>query len=143
MKKDRVPFSYRMAQMMQGRYGVDAMSRFLLVLAVVIMVVSLFFRRIPTIYVLLYFVSMAAMVYMYIRTFSRNIEKRYQQNQKYLAMQNKVTGFFRIKKKHMVDRKTHHIYACPNCKQKVRVPKGRGKIEITCPKCGNRFEKRS
>ena len=74
---------------------------------------------------------------------SRQIAKRAAENQKYLAFEWKVRSKVQKKKKEMQQRKTHRIYACPSCKQKIRVPKGRGKIAIRCQKCGTEFVKKS
>ena len=75
--------------------------------------------------------------------FSRNISKRYAENQKYLAIENKVRHFFGQKKYIQQQRKEFHIYSCPQCKQKIRIPRGKGKVSIRCPKCGNEFIKKS
>lgn len=125
----------KLTRFMMGRYGVDALSKFMVFVALGCMIVSLFLRSgiwsstLNTAALLILLIS-------YFRMFSKNIQKRYEENVKYWNMRNKVVGLFKVDK-------THHIYKCPSCKQKIRVPKGKGKIEITCPKCHSRFVKRS
>lgn len=123
---------------MQGRYGVDQLSRCMLGAGLVCWVLSLITKRGIFSLLLLVFV-----IVIYFRMFSRNIPKRYAENQKFLGYYNKVAGKFRMEKDLMQQRKTHHIYKCPSCKQKIRIPKGKGKISITCPKCRTEFIKRS
>lgn len=123
---------------MQGRYGVDQFGRFLSGLTMVLLVISLFSHR-----QIWYLLALAALIYSYFRMFSRNIAKRYAENQKYLAYTAKLRQFFFKKKSELQQRKTHHIYKCPQCRQKIRVPKGRGRIEIRCPKCSAKFIKNS
>lgn len=123
---------------MQGRYGVDAFSKFLSVLAFFLMVLSLFIPRIP-----FYILGIAVIIYSYFRMFSKNISKRYQENQLYVKYKNRVTESIRKKKRELTQRKTHHIYRCPQCRQKIRVPRGRGRIAIRCPQCNIEFIKKS
>lgn len=127
---------------MQGRYGVDSFSKFLLGVALIVVLISSLFgqKQIGTI---LYILGIAVFVYSYFRIFSKNISKRYAENQQFMAKTAKVRGFFAQQKDLMQQRKTHHIYSCPGCKQKIRIPRGKGKIEIRCPKCGTTFVKKS
>ena len=116
---------------MQGRYGVDDFSRFImgvaLTLIILTMVVTMFNRNVGSI---LDFLGIAAIVYAYFRIFSRNIQQRYAENQKYLQVTSKCRLRFNKEKNLMKQRKTHHIYSCPGCGQKIRIPRGKGKIEI-------------
>lgn len=128
---------------MQGRYGVDQFSKFTMGVALVAIVVSIFVKRGSLLGAVLDIVGLLAIVYTYFRIFSRNIQKRYAENQKYLGMTGKLRLRMNKEKNLMEQRKTHHIYTCPGCSQKIRVPKGKGKIEIDCPKCHNKFVKRS
>ncbi len=121
----------RLARFMMGRYGIDALSKFTLGIAIACMVLNLFFRN-----GILNGIAFLLLVVCYFRMFSRDIGKRYQENVKYWSLRNKVLRFFKLNK-------THHIYRCPQCKQKIRIPKGKGKVEITCPKCRTCFIKRS
>lgn len=123
---------------MQGRYGSDKFGQFLLILAIVFMLLSMFGGRNvwDTLAVLL-------LIYAYFRMFSKNIPKRYAENQKYLQMTAKARTAFSKKKRELNQLKTHHIYKCPNCGQKIRVPRGKGKIAIRCPKCSTEFVKKS
>ena len=129
---------------MQGRYGVDDFSRFImgvaLTLIILTMVVTMFNRNVGSI---LDFLGIAAIVYAYFRIFSRNIQQRYAENQKYLNYRYQMAVKWDRFKKHLAQRKIYRFYKCPQCKQKVRVPKGRGKICITCPKCRTEFVKKS
>lgn len=131
-------FKLKVAQWMYGRYGTDAYSRFLLGGALVSMIVSLF-----TGWNLFYVLAVALLAYTYYRMFSRNISKRYAENQAFSAYLSRAAGFFKNEKQLMIQRKTHHIYRCPSCRQKIRVPRGKGKIAIRCPKCSQEFIKRS
>ncbi len=128
----------RLQRFMMGRYGVDDLEKFLLGLLLGLMVLNLFVQS-----GILSAVTFGLLVCSYFRMFSRNIQARYQENVKYLEIKRKVTGFFKLKKKHAGDLRTHHIYKCPSCGQKIRVPRGRGRIVITCPKCRQEFEKKS
>ena len=134
----------KLNKFMQGRYGVDELSRFTmgaaLVLIILTMFITMFNRNLGSIFD---FLGIAAIVYAYFRIFSRNIQQRYAENQKYLQMTSKLRLRFNKEKNLMQQRKTHHIYSCPGCGQKVRIPRGKGKIEIECPKCHTKFVKRS
>lgn len=132
----------KIRQFMQGRYGIDQYGRFLLGAALVAIVLSMFFAR-SIVGLFLDYTGLVLLVYSYVRVFSRNISKRYGENQKYLEKTQKIRNWFLREKNLMGQRKEYHIYSCPGCKQKIRIPRGKGKIEISCPKCGTKFVKRS
>lgn len=123
---------------MIGRYGVDSLSKFMLGTAVVLLVFAMGFRNnfLNTLACLLVLLC-------YFRMFSRNYQKRAEENQKFLELKGKAATFLKREKEYFEQRKKHHIYKCPSCKQKIRVPKGKGKICITCPKCHTEFIKKS
>jgi len=127
----------KLTQFMQGRYGNDRLNQFVMIAAIVSIVISFFGGS------LFYLIALALMIYTYFRMLSRNIYKRSAENQWYLKQEMKIKGLLKKNKAAVVQRKTHHIYKCPNCKQKIRVPRGRGKIEIRCQKCGTAFIKKS
>ena len=129
---------------MQGRYGVDELSRFTMGVALALIILTMFVNIVNrSVGSVLDFLGIAAIVYAYFRIFSRNIQQRYAENQKYLQMTSKLRLRFNKEKNLMKQRKSHHIYACPGCGQKIRIPRGKGKIEIECPKCHTKFVKRS
>ena len=115
----------------------DRLNQFLMICAMVFLVLSMIFRG------FFYLGAVALMVYAYFRMFSRNVNKRSLENQKYLKQEMKVRGFFGKMKRDMAQRKEYHIYKCPGCGQKLRVPRGKGRIAISCRKCGNEFIKKS
>ena len=123
---------------MQGRYGADQMGQMLSAVSMVFLIISLFSRNQAW-----FLLAVIGIVYNYFRMFSKNTYKRAAENQKYLQMTRGIRTFFYRQRNMITQRKTHHIYKCPSCKQKIRVPKGKGKIEIRCPKCNTRFIKRS
>lgn len=126
---------------MQGRYGVygpDLLNRFLMGMAMALMILSLFVRR-----DVVYWTAFALLAYAYFRMFSKNYSKRYAENQAFVKHTAKLRGYIGIQKNMMRQRKTHHIYKCPGCGQKIRIPRGKGKIAVRCPKCGAEFIKKS
>lgn len=127
----------KMMRFMQGRYGNDRLGQVMLVLALVCVVLSLF--RIP-------FISTAGLVILilsYYRMFSRQISKRAAENQRYLRLERKLRAKLQGRKQALSQRRTHCIYRCPSCRQKIRVPRNRGRIAITCRKCGTEFIKKT
>ena len=131
----------------------DQLNRFLSTVALIVLVVSIFVRR-PIVEI----VALALLFWCYFRMFSRNTAKRAAENQKYLNFRYRAVCFFKKGKKggttnfaqkkaqmkaRHEQKKIYRFYSCPNCAQKVRVPKGKGKICITCPKCKTEFVKRS
>ena len=128
---------------MQGRYGVDQFAKFTMGVALVSIVLAIFVNTESSAGSLLDMLGLVAIVYTYFRIFSRNISKRAQENQKYLSATAKLRQRLNKEKNMMKQRKDYHIYTCPSCGQKVRIPRGKGKIEISCPKCHSKFVKRS
>ena len=128
---------------MQGRNGVDQFARFTMGVALAAIVLTLFTVTRSGIGAFLDLFGMAAIVYTYFRIFSKNISKRYQENQKYLQMTDKLRARFQTEKRMMSQRKDYHIYSCTGCGQKIRIPRGGfKKVEIECPKCHTKFIKR-
>lgn len=123
---------------MQGRYGTDDFYKFLFLVALICIVLNWFIKSSA-----LSFVTTLILVYAMYRVLSRNHSARYTENQKYLNATAKFRYWFDQQKKLMEERKYHHIYTCPKCRQKIRIPKGKGKIMVRCPKCHYEFQKRS
>jgi len=128
----------KMMQFMQGRYGADQMGQMLSAVSMVFLIISLFSRNQAW-----FLLAVIGIVYNYFRMFSKNISKRYAENQKYLKMTAGIRRKLASWKSQLAQRKIYHIYRCPGCKQKIRVPKGKGKIAIRCPKCQTEFIKKS
>ena len=114
------------ARFMYGRYGPDQLNNALLILGVALAVVGMLFS-LPVLTVLSYL----PLGYCLYRMFSRNVNRRRLENQKYMQQLNRLR-----------DRNSRY-YSSPRCHQTVRVPRGRGKINIHCPKCGNQFVKKT
>lgn len=123
-------FSSRIRRFMEGRYGTDKLNIFLLRTAFVLMLVDLF-MPLGTLKLIFWILPMALMTVSILRSLSRNIYRRYEENRKYLQLMD------------MVKDRHHRYYNCPKCRQRVRVPRGKGKISITCPKCRERFVKKT
>ncbi|MDY3617715.1 hypothetical protein [Agathobaculum sp.] len=125
-------------RMMYGRYGGDQLNNALLVLAMVLMLL-----RALTGWAFLGMMALALLILCYFRMFSRNIQARYSENQWFMQRWMPVKQAIKGVKTRFSDRKTHCYYKCPQCKKRLRVPRGRGKIEITCPECHTRFVKKT
>lgn len=140
-------FGIWFSNVMRGRYGTDNLNRFLLIVAFAVIVVDMFLR-----WRILDLITVALLIYVYCRMFSRNINARYRENQRFLQFTSKLrgqkgsfskggygygsggAGYARVK--------SHKILRCPGCGEKLRVPKGAGKINISCPHCGTKFIKK-
>ena len=132
-------FGESVRKFMYGRYGSDQLNIVLLVAAIAVSLtnsfLSLIFRN-SFVYIrilnpILYLVMLALLGFGIFRMLSRNIYARQKENRKFRQLWTCLT-----------DRKNRY-FRCPKCKQTVRVPRKRGKINITCPKCGERFIKKT
>lgn len=125
---DKIRWGFR--SFMQGRYGTDKLNTTLLGIGCVMVLVSMFFGN-SLLRLILTLLAYILMILSIFRSFSRNTYQRYQENRRYLMLLNRFKD------------KTHRYYRCPKCRQPVRVPKGKGKIAITCPKCQEKFIKKT
>ena len=129
-------FKNKLSQWLYGRYGSDALSRVIHVAVLVCLVLSF----IPPIS-FLSTVGAALLVVDIFRSLSRNIPARRKELQKYLAVKNKCTNTLGLWKRMWAERKTHCYFHCPKCRAMLRVPKHRGEIVVTCPRCSHKTEK--
>ena len=115
---------------MSGRYGTDKLNMWILGAGLILCVISIF---IPVLVVdlALTICSYVLMGWAIFRTLSRNTYKRYRENRRFLMMLDRIKD------------REHKYFDCPKCRQPVRVPKGKGKIMITCPKCKEKFQRKS
>ena len=123
-------FSAGMRRFMMGRYGTDKLNTYILGLGLILCLVSILLPF-PMVDLILTLLSYGLMIWAIVRTLSRNTYKRYQENRRFLMLLDR-----------MKDRQ-HRYFDCPRCRQSVRVPRGKGKIMITCPKCGEKFQKKT
>ena len=127
--------------MFNGRYGMDELGRFMLIVSAALMVLNIFVGIRA-----LWVAAVILLILVYSRAFSRFYDKRRAENMKYLEMKSKFTsgrtgssgGFKRPGSRPKNDGK--RVLICPYCKEKLRVPVGAGKIKINCPHCHNQFE---
>lgn len=131
-------FQNAVYQFMLGRYGSDQFNVFLVILTIVLMILNLFFIRNSFLSAIVWLI----LIYSLYRIYSRNIYRRRAENDKYLSIIQPIQKRISMIKKNREDHE-HKYFLCPECKQTVRVPRGHGKITITCPKCSHKFDKKS
>lgn len=136
-------FNIRFAHFMEGRNGMDQLAKAESALLWVVIILSLLLSWVPYLSIGLSVIFGILIIHMYFRVFSKDISKRYTENQKYLYYRSKFQNYRERQKRESAQKDTYRFFRCPNCRQRVRVPKGRGKIQITCPKCRIEFVKRS
>ncbi len=131
-------FNNSVQRFMYGRYGIDELGSFMILVSLIIAALSF----VP-ILSFLGFVPMVIIILSYIRCFSKNHTKRRNELDKYLKLKGRIRDWTSLRKRKHRDRKTHRYFKCKLCKKILRVPKGKGKIEIICPKCRSRIIKKT
>ncbi len=134
-------FRQRMQQFMYGRNGFDQLGRFLILAALACALLGMLLPR--TVYPLFLLLQYAALIYCIFRLLSRNVYQRQRENGWYLKKEQAVMRWFRSLKDRWQQRKEYKFFRCPSCHALLRVPRGKGKLVLTCRKCGNRFERKS
>ena len=124
-------------RLMYGRYGSDQLNLFLLGAYLVFYLLGM-----VTGVQLLNTIGLFFILLGFLRMFSRKIDRRRAENAKFLQMSAPVNKWFKLRRTMHRD-KDHAYFKCPNCKQTLRVPKGKGKITITCRSCGTSFQEKS
>ena len=117
---------------MYGRYGVDEFSTALLGVSLILMLILGLLPRSLRVLSIIAYIPLIFYIY---RTFSKNIFKRQREYYKYLEFKKSSISKLKKYKNRIQGLKTHKYFKCPNCGQELRVPRGNGKITITCPKC--------
>ena len=130
----------KLAKFMSGRYGVDQLYRFLLLIGVICVLISAILNEYPLLSSIFSYVAFALLIWAVYRVMSRKVEKRYLENLHYLERIGSIRQHFRMSKEKFQQRKDFKFFVCPTCKTNLRVPKGKGKVNITCSKCGTRFQ---
>jgi len=132
----------RFARFMTGRYGVDSLGKALTWISMALLLLSVFlpFNIVRSI---CWAAAIVMLVLNYFRMFSRNYSARAEENRRYERFADRFRRTFGNWKYKRAQNKAYHIYRCPSCHQKIRVPRGKGRIEISCPKCGSKFIKKS
>ncbi len=138
MKQFQYKLQSRLMQMLYGRNGADALGRACNIVAIVLLVINIILNS-----TIIYFLWVGFFGYSIFRIFSKNIPKRYAENRKYLELTAIPRKRLNLVKMQWRDRKTSRYFVCKKCHQQIRVPRGKGKIEIRCPKCSERFIKRT
>ena len=131
----------KLARFMIGRNGNDQLNRFLLGLALTLLVIAAIFKN--NFGSITHIVVIALLAYAYFRMLSRNVNKRREENGKYIRARYQFSAAMRLRKEQWVQRKDYKFFTCPSCKTTLRVPRGHGKIKIVCRKCGNSFTGKS
>lgn len=135
-------FFYRvssaMARFMYGRNGPDQLNSALLLLYLVLAVLQAFFGGKAAVRLVLEILAFALAVLIFYRMLSRNLTRRRAENARFLNWWQPVRNRIAAARRRSQD-KDHKYFTCKSCKTICRVPVGKGKIEITCPKCGGKI----
>ena len=128
----------KLARFFWGRYGMDQLGWALVIASMVLTFLSSVFGS-----SLLLVISYVPLVLAILRILSRNVNARMRENQKFLKYWKPAKKWCKLQYSKLRDIRTHRYFSCPNCKNALRVPKGRGQIMITCPVCRTRFDAKS
>ena len=122
--------TYGLRRFMEGRYGTDRLNMVILCTGLAASILS-GLVKIPLLNLIFWLLSYGLMFWAIWRSLSRNTYKRYQENRKFMQIVDRIKD------------RQHRYFDCPKCRQTVRVPRGKGKISITCPRCREKFVKKT
>lgn len=137
MKNFLRDLEYKAARFMYSRYGADELSRACLIAAGLMLIAS-GLLKLPV----LNLIGLVLLIWTEFRMYSKNIAKRRAELQAYLNLKYRTQRPFRVMKLNRTEKEYKH-FACPQCGRIVRVPRGHGRITVTCRQCGKSFEGRS
>ncbi len=123
---------------MTGRNGVDQLSYAMVIAALVLTIIGSLFR-----FFLLTLLADALLIVAFFRIFSKNIYKRAQENRLYLQKTESIRRSVREWVNRIKNGRQYRYFTCPECKTRLRVPRGIGNVTITCKKCGKKFDKKA
>lgn len=123
---------------MKDRYGYDELSKVLILIGLVLGIFSNFSNGI-----LLNVIGLALIAFGGLRILSKEKANRRQELHKYIKVKQSLFSRYRKMRNRWAQRKAFKIIKCPNCKQKIRIPRGRKKIRVTCPSCKEKFVKKT
>ena len=126
-----------LSRFMSGRYGTDQLNNTLMVTYLVLYLVSIF-----TGWNILYWIALVLLFVTLFRCLSRQVDRRRTENAKFLQLVRPAQRKFKHFSARVKD-KEHRYFKCPNCKQQMRVPRGKGRITVHCRSCGATFEEKS
>lgn len=125
-------------RIMEGRYGPDQLGFVMIGASILLNLIGSFTR-----FGLLSLVSLVLLILCFLRMFSRNLPKRQEENRRFLELWYKLRNRFLRQKDKLRQCKDYRFFKCPGCGNTLRVPKGKGKLYVTCPRCGERFIKKT
>jgi hypothetical protein len=125
-------------RMMAGRYGVDQLSNAIFIMSIIVILASILLES-----SILNTVGIVMLIVGYMRMFSRNINSRYTENQKFMNFYKSIFGKYKGYNSQLGSMWKYKYFKCPNCNQRLRVPKGKGRLNVKCPKCKNSFVRRT
>jgi len=123
---------------MAGRYGPDHLNVAMILFSLILSLLNGILRFAPLMYISYIILALALF-----RMLSRNINRRRAENDKFIRYWWPVRTRIKRTRANFKHRKTHRFIKCPGCGNTLRVPRGKGKLQITCPKCGERFTKKT
>lgn len=121
---------------MKDRYGTDKLNSIILYFAIGISVVNLFKRNFY-----MSIISFLLTILFLFRAFSKNKRKRAMEQIKFFNLISPI--YVKLLKFASKDRKNYIYFKCKNCKQELRIPRGKGKIKVKCPNCKHEEIKKS
>ena len=130
--------NYKFQGWMQGRYGLDELSKKMMILSLICFLLSSFIKS-----TLLYSFALVLIIWSYFRCFSKNVYSRNNELNAYLELQRKTKNKIDLRKRMWNERKEYRYFKCKQCKSWSRVPKDKGKIEITCRVCKSKMQKKT
>jgi ribosomal protein L37AE/L43A len=131
-------FQRNVATWMQGRNGGDELGTFCTVVSFIILIINIFLHTL-----FLSVVALALIIYACWRVASKNLEARESENATFVGLFGPLARWLRNPAAAVAEARTYKHLKCPECGQRVRVPRKKGKLRVTCPSCHEKFEARS
>ena len=128
----------RLAEWMRGRNGVDELGNFALGLALVLVIANVFLRTF-----VMSVLALVLMGYAWWRMSSKNLSAREGENRAFVSLLGPIRPWVRNPRAAFAEARAYKHFKCPSCGQRVRVPRGKGKLRVRCPRCAEKFEART